>query len=96
MPGDVGQTLAGHGDKVIEHGVGHQRVDRTVEVDVRREAEQRFDLRHHAKYPRTDSAALRAQRTAQLEDRGADLTDRLIDVVDHLGQPGRPRVVPQT
>jgi hypothetical protein len=82
--GDVRKDLLKHGEHVLSHLVGDERIDQTLEAQLRGEAERfarRIDLGKDV-----DAKASLARRL-QCEDRVAKLADRLVELGGGVSDP---------
>jgi len=81
---DVGQRLADHGFGVSQQAGAHDHIDGTDEPEGGREAEERTEFLDQVDGDLPHETGLDV--LAQIEDRRADLFDRVVDVIDRAGE----------
>lgn len=96
VTGNVGERFAQDGENVAGDIAPHERVEGADEPNFRLEVKPTAGLAHEGEHPRTKTLTRKAWGL-ELEDRGAYLADRRVDLVERLLDPGpRPLILDET
>jgi nucleotide-binding universal stress UspA family protein len=87
VPGDVAQGLAQDRDEVVGDVVGDDGVQRAGEPGGRGEPQRRRDVGEHVEHAAAQVGLRAARDVLELEDRGADLGDGVVEIADGPDDP---------